>query len=159
MRLMHRDGVIWCIDFVQAAKYLPPHFNNIRTQFNAFTFSIDMLNKAASSLEELRNLKKEDFVLFFEPPSLDERIINQYSLFSVMPRAEADLGTWLTAQQKLDRHLWRKITIPAALKWEIRDKLDQANITERVLYGGLDGLCRWLRRHYGPGPRGATTLK
>jgi hypothetical protein len=44
--------------------------------------------------------------------------------------------------------LYKKIIIPAELKWEIRDKMDQANITERVLFPGLDGLSQWLRRHY-----------
>ncbi len=53
---------------------------------------------------------------------------------------------WLAAHPSI----WRKIIIPAELKWEIRDKLDQANITERVLFPGLDGLTSWLKRHYSP---------
>ena len=44
--------------------------------------------------------------------------------------------------------LVRRIVIPAEAKWEIRDKLDQANINERVLFPGLDGLSRWLARYY-----------
>jgi hypothetical protein len=63
-----------------------------------------------------------------------------------MPNPEAILDQWL-----LDHpDLWYKIILPANLKWEIRDKLDQANITERVLFPGLDGLSRWQKRYYTP---------
>jgi hypothetical protein len=85
-------------------------------------------------------------VLFFEPPSIDDRIVNQYALFSVMPDPCARLDDWLQDHP----HMWFKVVIPAELKWEIRDKLDQANITERVLFPGLDGLSRWQKRYYTP---------
>ena len=84
--------------------------------------------------------------MFLEPPSLDERIINQYALFSLMSNPNALLDEWLISHPDL----FFRIIIPATLKWEIRDKLDQANITERVLFPGLDGLSKWLRRHYSP---------
>ncbi|HZS78285.1 MAG TPA: hypothetical protein VFA41_16860 [Ktedonobacteraceae bacterium] len=84
--------------------------------------------------------------MFFEPPSLNERGINQFPLLSMMSSPTTMLDVWLEAHADL----CYKILIPAKIKWEIRDKLDQANINERLLYTGLDGLCRWLRRYYGP---------
>jgi hypothetical protein len=44
-------------------------------------------------------------------------------------------------------------TNPARLKWQVRDKLDQINITERVMFPGLDGLSRTLRRYDSPRTR------
>jgi hypothetical protein len=63
-----------------------------------------------------------------------------------MSNNTAILDNWLIQHPEL----FRRIIIPAGLKWEIRDKLDQANITERVLFPGLDGLASWLKRHYHP---------
>jgi hypothetical protein len=35
------------------------------------------------------------------------------------------------------------------MKTRVRgDKLDQSNITERVIFPGLEGLTAWLKRHY-----------
>jgi hypothetical protein len=92
------------------------------------------------------------FLLFFEPPSMDDRIVNQFALFSVMTDPAAPIDGWLEAYLEAYPDLFRKIVIPAdsKLKWEIRDKLDQANVTERVLFPGLDGLSAWLKRYYSP---------
>jgi hypothetical protein len=84
--------------------------------------------------------------MFLEPPSLDERIIQQHALFSMMNSNSGLVEDWMENH----KDLYFRIIIPKELKWEIRDKLDQANITERVLFPGLNGLSLWLKRHYSP---------
>ena len=72
--------------------------------------------------------------------------MNQYALFSVVSRAATRLDDWIANHPDIAL----RIVLPAELKWEVRDKLDQANITERVLFPGLDGISRWLARYYEP---------
>jgi hypothetical protein len=141
-----RDGVIWCADYAAAREYLPESLRRILADEGAIVFTAEMLNRGAAGLSELDRLADKAFVLFFEPPSLDERIVNQFALFTLMSSPITRLDEWLAEKP----HLARRIIIPAELKWEVRDKLDQANITERVLFPGLDGLSRYLRRYYTP---------
>ena len=141
-----RDAVIWMVDFVQAHRLLPKPLRQEMEEEEADVFTVEMLARRAQTLEEFDELAGEPFVVFFEPPSLDERIVNQFALFSLMSSPTAHIEDWLAVHPEL----FRKIVIPAELKWEIRDKLDQANVTERVLFPGLDGLSAWLKRYYSP---------
>lgn len=148
-----KDGVIWAVDYVAANEHLPDQLKSIIRQEGSNAFTVEMLGRGAQTLGEFDALREEPFVVFLELPSLDDRIVNQYALFSVMSDASAMLDDWLIRQPGL----CKRIVIPAGLKWEVRDKLDQSNITERVLFPGLDGLSRWLKRHYSPADTGHTT--
>ena len=139
------DGVVWCVNFVEANKRLPSRLKRILQQEGSDTFTVEMLG-AFKSLREFDALSRDPFVVFVEPPAVDRRILNQLALFSLMSDPSATLDHWLRSHP----NLCRQVAIPAALKWEIRDKLDQANVNERVLFPGLDGLSRWLTRYYTP---------
>lgn len=139
------DGIVWCVNFVEANKRLPPRLKKILDRECSDTFTVDMLDEIGS-LRDFDALSPEPFVVYVEPPALDRRILNQFALFSLMSNPTAVLHDWL--RQHPD--LCRSVAIPAALKWEIRDKLDQANVNERVLFPDLDGLSRWLERYYTP---------
>ncbi len=139
-----KDGVVWGLDYVGARKYLPERLARILDEEGANVFTTEMLARGAATLKDLDNLG-EDYVIFLEPPSLDDRIVSQYALFSLTPH-KTRMMSWLEQHPKLVR----KIIVPAELKWEVRDRLDQANVTERTLYPGLDGLTRWLARYYTP---------
>jgi hypothetical protein len=141
------DGVVWAIDYVRAHELLPTALREVLEAEGANVFTAEMLDRVAQRRAELDLLAEDDdFVLFMEPPSLDQRIVAQYALFSLMSGADASLDEWCEQHGELVRRL----VIPSALKWEVRDKLDQANVTERVLFPGLDGLSSWLRRYYLP---------
>jgi len=138
------DGVVWCVDYHETNRLLPKPLQAQLREEGADVFTGDMLASVAGDLAAFDRLTKHPFVLFFEPPSLDDRIVNQFALFSVMNGPLLRLDTFLGSQKRGVRRL----IVPASLKWEVRDKLDQANVTERVLFPGLDGLSRWLRRYY-----------
>lgn len=165
LRHMNEDGAIWCVDIKLAHRYLPPILQEAIEGEGSYVFTIDMLaalekirddfpslvaenaiknTKLLRDLGDLDALSAPPFALFMEPPSIDDRIVNQFALFSAISDPKCTMDEWLTTRPQI----YRKVVIPAGLKWEVRDKLDQANINERVIYPGLDGLSKWLSRHY-----------
>ena len=144
VRHIEEDAAVWCVDFRRTNELLPASLKKLLRGDDANIFTTEMLNRVATSLAEFDSLSKRDFVVFFEPPSLDERIVNQFALFSLPSSPTLSLEELLKRRDST----YRRIIIPAALKWEVRDKLDQANITERVLFPGLDGLSQWLKRYF-----------
>jgi hypothetical protein len=144
--LFDRDGVIWMVNSRKTHKKLPAKLLAELEKEGADYLTVEMLARCVPSLNDLDQLAPPCFVAFFEPPSIDDRITNQFALFSTMPDSRSRLDEYL--QENPD--LWRKLVIPASLKWEVRDKLDQANVTERVLFPGLDGLSAWQKRYYTP---------
>jgi len=145
----HLDGQVWCVNHRASARLLPKSLRKQADEVGMDVFTGEMLDRVADTLEKFDHLSERDFVVFLEPPSLDARIVNQFALFSLVNNPAKALD------RILDQHhdLAKRIVIPAGLKWEVRDKLDQAGITERMLYPGLDGLSRWLSRYYTPSMR------
>ena len=141
----HIDGVIWALKYEGLSLNLPQRLRHMLETVGSNSFTAEMLNDVYDNIQQISS-DEEDFVVAFEPPSLDARIVNQYAVFTFMSRAEALLDDWLQDKPEL----YFRIRIPADLKWEIRDRLDQLNINERVLFPGYEGLSKWLKRHYSP---------
>ena len=160
-------------DFVKLHKFLPSVLSEALVLEGSNVFTTEMLTRfekpetetlynemftsikkkvggaiTIKTLQDFDSLHENDFLVFFEPPSIDDRVVNQFALFSVLSNPKLIVDQWLASHKE---HV-RKIIIPKELKPEVRDKLDQANITERVLFPGLDGLSIWLRRHYSTYP-------
>ena len=143
-RHFDEDATIWCVDYRKTNELLPDPLCRMAQREDVNIFTTELLAGVARTLEEFDALARNEFVVFFEPPSLDERIVNQFALFSLPSSPTLSLQALLEQRDAA----YRKIVIPAGLKWEVRDKLDQANVTERVLFPGLDGLSQWLKRYF-----------
>ena len=148
MQSFQTDGLIWMVDIRGVRQELPVSLREQLQDYGTASFDVELLSDIKLNPWELVNypdqLSTDGFMLFFEPPSMDDRIINQFALFSILSDPQISQDNWFLSRP----HLCRTVIIPADKKWEIRDNLDQANITERVLFPGLDGLSRWLNRYY-----------
>lgn len=145
------EAIVWAVDCEAVNAELPDGLREALDAEGALVFTTELLAAQAPGLGTLESLGRgKPFVLFFEPPSLDDRIVNQSAVLSAMSDPRHHLDDWLESHP----HAWRAWRIPPDAKAEIRERLDQGNVTERVLMPGLDGLAAWLRRYYAPGRSG-----
>ena len=139
-----RDGVIFCTDIKAINDQLPKQLKKKLSDLNALIFTRDILDDVAPDFDALRALDDRPFALFFEPASTVNRIANQYALFSVVSDPAVTL---LDLPESKD---FTRLIIKKEAKLEMRDKLDYINISERMIYPGLDGICKWIARRYAP---------
>lgn len=146
LKCMNEDAVVWKASVMDANKTLPPCFADTLLSESKHIFTLeDLRNYTKGSENELQyfeNNIKNGF-LFFAPPNIDSRIAFQWSIFS-LSKSNTNIEEYFNTN---DITVYKYI-IPQTIKLYLRDILDHSNITERVLFPGLEGLCSWLARSY-----------
>ena len=143
-KLSKRDCVVWRIDLRDLNRNLPEKYRQYLKDKNTFVFSLDGLAEIAKNLRQYDQDMSDHAMVCFEPPSMDQRIVNQYSFFTAIPSGVKDIEGFLDAYTENTV----KYVIDKSLRWELRDILDQFNINERMIHPGTDGIAKWLARHY-----------
>lgn len=139
-----RDCVVWKIDVKEINERLPEKYKKVLYEKESFIFSLKDLNNLVKTINEYDVDMGDNSLVSIEPPSLDQRIANQYSFFTILPSGITDLKDYLDKTTKKTV----KYVIDKSLVWYLRDSLDQWNINERMIYPGKDGISKWLARHY-----------
>ena len=138
------DCVVWRIDMNELIDHLPEKYRMAVGREQTTLFSVEMLTKITDSLYQYDEDMGDRSMVIIEPPSTNDRIIMQYSFFSVIPMGMTDIEGFLNAHTRNTV----KYVIDRQLRWRVRDMLDSLNISERLLYPGLEGLSKWIARHY-----------
>ena len=139
-----RDCVVWRIDTRELNSKLPDKYSEALKQKKTFIFSVKLLTEITNSLQEYDMDMGGKSLITLEPPSIDQRIANQYSFFTVLPKGIDSLEKYL--DENTENTV--KYIIDRSLRWDLRDILDQLNMSERTIYPGKDGIAHWLARHY-----------
>ncbi|WP_374009897.1 FRG domain-containing protein [Leifsonia sp. LS-T14] len=139
------SSVVWCLDYVRAHERLPSDLRG-HLKDGATAFTTEMLDRGKVDVDPAGGQEFDDaYLITLEPPSMDDRIVNQYAGLTAFSSSSISLDSWL---ETFLEPVAVKIEIPIGLRAEVREKLDKANINERVIYPGLDGLATWLTRYY-----------
>ncbi len=141
-KMEQHDGQIWKVDINEINELLPNDYKAMLDDQDAYLFTDDMFKDV--SLKKYDQAMGDSAMAFMEPPSIDQRIINQYACFAVVPSGIKDLEQFFT--DKTENTM--RYVLDKNIRWEVRDFLDRMNINERTVYPGLDGISAWLKRHY-----------
>jgi len=142
--MAEHDCMVWRVDMQELYNLLPGQYRNVVNRTQSTIFNIQMLSGITTSLEQYDQDMGDRAMVIIEPPSTNDRIINQYSFFSIIPTDMTDIEKFLDERTE---HTVKYI-IDKDLRWRVRDMLDQLNMSERIIYPGLDGLSKWIARHY-----------
>ena len=150
VKLGTRDALLWKIDGKELNERLPDKYQRELKNSNAHMYTVEMLQRVTDSLREYDLDMKDHAMVLMEPPSIDQRIINQYASFTIVPPGIESADGTCTIEQWLDKNTENtiKYIIDKDIIWRVRDMLDQMNLNERIIYPGLDGLSQWLMRRY-----------
>lgn len=138
------DCAVWRIDMTELHSLLPERYKKALNESTTSIFSVKSLSNVTESLEQYDMDMRSDSMVVVEPPSIEQRIVNQYSFLSIVPMGISDVELFL--DEKTSNTV--KYVIDGKLRWRLRDMLDQLNISERIVYPGLEGLSSWIARHY-----------
>jgi hypothetical protein len=139
------DCMVWRINMSEMVELLPNNYKYAVYDKHSTIFTVDMLKElTGNSLKQYDRDMGDSAMVIIEPPSLNQRIINQHSFFAVVPMGIEDIEGFLDKNTKDTV----KYVIDKNLRWRVRDMLDQLNMSERIVYPGLEGLSKWIARHY-----------
>jgi len=150
-----KDGVVWCLHAPRLRDINVSSHSSAKSLVGmAWVHDTRLLEDEFPNLDALDatfdvQLQEPRLMLMWEPPSLDDRIANQSGLLTLLNSSTGSQQDFLADYSARHRELVHRVVIAASAKPEIRDMLDQNNISERTLFPGPPGLCAWLRRHYG----------
>lgn len=141
------DAVVWAVNLTTVhSKLLPDNYKKILSDYGSFAFTVDMLQEMNLSIEQYNKDMEDKHFLVIEPPSIDQRIINQGSLLALLPDALDPLDKFF--QNNSHEGIAYKLLIPKEKTYLFRMQLDEMNINERTLFGDLDSIAKYLSRRY-----------
>lgn len=142
--ILKEDAAVWCIDINKIhTDLLPRNYKKILEEHKAYSFTVEMLEEMNLTLKKYNQDMKDKSLIFIEPPSSDIRIVNQNSIFAVLPNALDPLDNFVNSKTVV-----YKFVIPYDKIISFREQLDSMNITEGTMFPGLDGLSNYLKRRY-----------